>query len=193
MLLFVACTTTPTDTAPPGCMERIGEGSDPTSEADVAALLEAVRPLHPELEDVEVTLHELSSETDFYQAALDVATMDDPPLERAYRVLYNPLQFERDIPRDAVGAILVHELQHLVDYTEMDGEQLSEFALWYASEDISAYERRTDEAALWAGCGEGLIAYREWLYAQLTPEQIEQKKVTYYTPEEIEAWTAANE
>ena len=67
---------------------------------------------------------------------------------------------------------------------------IAAFGLWYATDDVSAYERETDLFALERGCGEGLIAFRTWLYAQLDDEAIAEKQRDYYTPEEIEAWMA---
>jgi len=34
--------------------------------------------------------------------------------------------------------------------------------------------------------------FREWLYAHVIAEVEAQKRIDYYTPEEIEAWMAAN-
>ena len=109
-------------------------------------------------------------------------------------MLYNPAMFPDPPSRIAAGAIIIHELKHVLDYTGMDSDELVDFGLWYASgDDISDYEKQTDEYALESGCAEGLSAYREWVYAHIPKEDLEEKMETYYTPDEIAAWVAANE
>jgi hypothetical protein len=161
--------------------------------SDVERDVEAVRAeLFPELAEVSIEVGEMTSETDFFVANLELSSFDNPPLLRDYLVLHNPEVFDDPPPRSGVIAILAHELKHVVDYTGMDSEALAEFALWYASEDTAAYERETDEHSLALGCGEGLIEYRLWLYDRLEPGAVEEKRRVYYTPEEIEAWMDAN-
>ena len=183
------------DTAALSCEARF-QGSPPTSAEDISALVELARAAYfPTLAGVALELTEIRSEDTFFQANLDLATLDEAPLERTYRVQYNPLVFDDPPPRDAVGAILVHELRHVLDYTELTSEELVDFALWYGAggEEVYAYERATDEYALEAGCGPSLSRYREWLYVHIPPEDVAAKRASYYTPEEIAAWIAANE
>jgi len=161
----------------------------PTDETQMRALVDEVhQAVFPELSEVSIDLVQLESETDFFQANLDLGTVSEPPLERAYRVLYNPHLFDNPPDQSAVAAILVHELTHILDYTEMNSEQLIEFGIWYATSDTAEYERATDEEALWRGCAEGLIAYREWLYEQLDAEDADEKRRVYFTPSEIREW-----
>jgi len=170
--------------------EAISRGQQPVaSAAEIEADLRAVQgALYPELDGVQISLTTLESETDFFVSNLELATFEDPPLDRHYLVLYNPLLLDDPPPRDATVAILAHELKHVQDYTEMDSAELADFAIWYATADIADYEHETDEASLERGCGIGLIHYREWLYARISLEAATEKKRVYYTPEEIEAW-----
>lgn len=189
---LLACSTPPEDDIParqPVCDGRTGDTPGPTDLAGTQDLLTLTRALHVSaLRDVRIDLVEAESEDSFFWANVDLSTAAEDPLERRYLVYVNTAQYA-DPPTEAtVSAILVHELQHIVDYTEMDTAELVEFGLWYASGDIAAYERQTDEAALEAGCAHGLIEYREWLYGQVSAEVEAQKRVDYYTPEEIEAW-----
>ena len=198
LVALLSCTKTPADTAdavqPATCAELMAEPGDASSEAGLQGALEAVRwNLFPELREVSLTLQANSDDSSFFAANLVIATIDDPPLEREYVVIYSTLLLPDPPPYGAVVAILAHELKHVSDYTELDGEALAEFGLWYATaDDISEYERATDEHALALGCGEGLIQYREWLYAHIDPSEVEAKEYNYYTPEEIAAWMAAN-
>jgi hypothetical protein len=195
LLLGCAPADEPSPAAPtvPTCAAAMAAGDPVRSWSELAPLVEQVRTeRYPELADVPLELVELTSETDFFVANLDLATASAPPLERSYRVLANPRLFPNPPPFDAVYAILVHELAHIRDYTELDTTELVEFGLWYATADTTAYERSTDEVALTLGCGAGLKSYRLWLYDQLTEEQADAKRATYYTPDEIDAWMAAN-
>ncbi len=196
LMLMLACAGggDSADTGPLTCTERF-DGDPPADEADIIALVASAREgFFPTLEGVSLEVTTTESPDTYFVANLDLATISEEPLERDYRVLYNPALFDDPPVRIAAGAILVHELKHVLDYTGMDTAELVDFGLWYASgEDISAYEKQTDEYALEAGCAEGLSAYREWIYTHIPEEDLEEKMSTYYTPEEIAAWVAENE
>ncbi len=169
---------------------------DVASPDDLEALHHDVQAvLHPDLEGVAVELVTMTSEADFFYANLDLTTLANDPRERSYRVYYNQGMFE-DLgvpPFAGLVAILGHELKHVQDYTEMDAEEMAQFGVWYATSDVSDYERATDEFVLERGCGPGLIAFREFLYDHVSDEVEAQKRHDYYTPEEIEAWMAEHD
>ena len=176
-----ACALLAQDAAPPG------------DEAALAALLGEVQAtFHPALDGVSIALEAMDSDQDFFVANLDLSTAGEAGPDRDYRVQYGLRVFEDPPPFAATGAILVHELQHIEDYVAMDTAALAEFAIWYAGGDFAEYERATDEVVLEAGCGEGLKAYRLWLYGQVDAGTEAEKRRDYYTPEEIEAWMAAH-
>lgn len=192
---MVACSSTQRDTSARAqtCSERYAGEPPASGEAIQALVAAAVTRDAPALRGLTIQYAEISGASVFFQAGLDVTTLEAPPLERTYTIQYNPALFLDPPSRPAVGAILIHELRHILDYTEMSAEELSAFIAWYlTADDISTYERQTDEYVLERGCGLGLIAYREWLYATIPEEDLEEKKKSYYTPEEIVAWMAAN-
>jgi hypothetical protein len=193
--LLLACVSDPKDTAAASdltCTERF-DGAAPTSEDDLRDIVAiAITNYAVPLEAVSLQYTTISSDSVFFQANLDVTTIEEEPLERTYTLQYNPALFDDPPSQIAVGAILVHELRHVLDYTEMTSEELGAFAAWYITEDVSAYERETDEYALEQGCGEGLTAYREWLYETIPPEDLAEKQRNYYTPDEIREWMAAH-
>lgn len=158
---------------------------------DLAELLADVQvALHPDLEGVPVRLVPMTSASDFFYANLDLTTIGNDPRERAYEVYYNERMFG-DVglpPVDGLVAILGHELKHVQDYTELDTDEMVAFGLWYATSDVAEYERETDLYVLERGCGEGLIAFREFLYDNVSDEVEAQKRLDYWTPEEIRAW-----
>jgi hypothetical protein len=49
------------------------------------------------------------------------------------------------------------------------------------------FERRADLEAIRRGFGAGLIDYRSWVYNNIPPSKIEQKKRNYFSPQEITA------
>ncbi|MFT5687105.1 MAG: hypothetical protein ACI8RZ_008062 [Myxococcota bacterium] len=196
LLLLLACAGGEDSAIPETltCAERF-TGDAPSTEADIVALVESAREgFFPTMSEVSLEVVTMESDDSYFVANLDLTTISEEPLERGYRVLYNPAMFADPPSSLAAGAILVHELKHVLDYTGMDSDELVEFGFWYASgDDISEYEKQTDEYALTSGCAEGLSAYREWVYAHIPAEDLEEKRDTYLTPEEIAAWVAANE
>lgn len=190
--LLLACASPPADSGTPTCADLEQAHARMADVDDVQAALTAVQAaLYPELDGVRVDLVSSESETDFFVANLDLSTLEDAPLSRTYRVLQSTHALPRGVPGDGVVAILAHELKHVLDYTTMDTDALVDFALWYAEGDIAAYERETDEAALERGCAQGLKAYRVWLYDQVDADTRAAKERDYYTPDEIDAWVAA--
>lgn len=177
------------------CAEAAALHRPPTDELELSYVIADVQRLvfGAELRGVEVGLAPLPGETDFFNAGVDLTTADLPGMERRYIIRANSAIFSGDEPPiGATTAILAHELQHVLDYTAMSGDELVDFALEYSEGDISTYERATDEAVLERGCATGLKAYREWLYEQIDAEAEAAKRRDYYTPEEIDAWVAAN-
>jgi len=177
--------------APLTCTERF-TGSAPATEADIVALVASARAgFFPTLGALSLEVSTMESVDRYFVANLDLATISEAPLERDDRVLYSSALFADPPECLAVGAILVHELKHVLDYTALEADALVEFGLWYASgDDISDDEKQTDEYALESGCAAGLSAYQEWVYAHI-PE--EEKQETDYTPAELAAWVAEHE
>jgi hypothetical protein len=169
-------------------------GTPPAGRASVEAKVRTAQDaLFPELGGVRVAVVENADPSSFYAANVDASTLEVDPFDRTYTVVYSTVQLAEPPPHAGVIAILAHELQHIVDYTAMEAREFAEFGIWYATSDVSEYERATDERALELGCGTGLIAYRQWLYGVVDDETEAAKRRDYYTPEEIEAWMAANE
>lgn len=201
LLSLLACTTSKeTDStqldssspALPSCSE-IMENSSPAHTMDeIATILVETRKLVPELETAMIELKPIDSESTFLAANVDLSTAGNEPFERNYIIQINPLLLENPPSGGATVAILVHELKHILDYTEMSSLEFAEFGLWYAQGDVAEYERETDLFSMERGCAEGLIEFRLWLYEQISPETLEEKKENYYTPEEIQEWIEQN-
>jgi hypothetical protein len=175
------------------CAWTLEDHAPAADEAGIEAALALTRAaLYPDLAGVEIALDATDSDEDYFVTSVDLSEPSSGGADRRYLLRYSRLQFLDPIPYAGLAAVLAHELQHARDFVAMDDAALVAWALWYAEGDYAAYERATDEAVLEAGCGRGLIAFREWLYAHVDAETLAEKQRDYYTPEEIEAWMAAH-
>jgi len=57
----------------------------------------------------------------------------------------------------------------------------------------SRFERTADLQTIELGYGPGLESYRKWLYRNIPPSRLEEKKRDYFSPVEIEAILHARE
>lgn len=155
----------------------------------------------PELQGKSIAHHTFQSADVFFESNLDVSTLmpwHSGPVQ--YLVNYNPDLFAKGCPPEAIAGILAHELSHTVDYVNGGIPALLEVVnALRLPQSNQRYEHRTDLRAIFRGYGPGLIAYREWIYGQLTPQDLRQKRATYYTPDEIRwlmdslKWAEAND
>jgi len=113
-----------------------------------------------------------------------------PSKKRHYYLEINPLLYKNNPGEFAIRAILIHELEHVIDYLDLNFYQLSHFGLKYANNTQFRYdyERYTDIKALKRGAGIGLADYRIWIYKQISPKDVVIKKMSYLTPEEIRSF-----
>jgi hypothetical protein len=142
-----------------------------------------------DLKNYNIELRSFKNDTSDYFFYTDVEKAWKSSRFRTYVIYYNERILESELSPEALEAILVHELQHIEDYTQMNFFELAWLAFRYevlGSEDlIIEFERDTDRRVVEKGYGKGLIQYRKWLYKNLKAEEIELKKKTYLTPEEI--------
>jgi hypothetical protein len=186
--------------APCACAQ-LELGGPVTTDGELAALLRQVQHVaYPDLEGVVIGSAPVD-DLAYFRAwtELDTVAIDDGRA-REYTVQFDPVVLSDPPEPAALAALLAHELGHVTDYVEMNSRELAEFALWYATQDpassqgLADYEHETDEAALARGCADGLKAAREWIYthAAADPAVLADKQRNYYTPAEIDGWTAEN-
>lgn len=136
----------------------------------------------PELEGRSLELGSFEEADSFFQSQFEFWSLFGS--RPRYRIEVNPRLLELGCPPEAIDAVLAHELGHTLDYDQegLPGlfKVLSRLLI-----DPRGYEHRTDLQAIFRGYGSGLALYREWIYAQLTPEQVERKRYMYYQPAEI--------
>lgn len=173
-----------------------------SASSEIAALTQQlVAKSFPELQGKTIAHRSFDAPDVFFESNLDIGTL--MPWHRGpvlYLVNYNPALFDKGCPPKAIEGILAHELSHTVDYVTGGIPALlgvvNDLRLPQSNQ---RYERRTDLQAIFRGYGPGLIAYREWIYPQLTPRERRQKRFTYYTPDEIAllmdslAWAKAHD
>jgi hypothetical protein len=143
---------------------------------------------YPSLRQKEIGVETFKSDFDFFQARPRRAWGS---LEKRRYVVRVNVAVCADPPSDsAVEAVLAHELAHLDSYTRMSRLQLIGLGWRYLTDRDGAfvrdYERATDAAAAKAGYAAGLIAYREWVLKNLSPENARRKARMYLDADEIQ-------
>lgn len=106
--------------------------------------------------------------------------------KRIYFVDINTKLYSCSPTKEALVAILAHELKHIDDYKNLKSFGLIKLGLkMVRKKPRSKYERETDYFVMELGLANGIKEYRNWIYDQLTEKALKKKKCYYYTPEEI--------
>lgn len=106
--------------------------------------------------------------------------------KRTYYIDINIKLYNCAPSNSALDAIINHELQHINDYREMNSVGLIKLGVkMLGKKSRSFYERATDFKSLQHGKSQGLLEYRNWIYARLNEKGLKKKKCYYFTPEEI--------
>ena len=153
------------------------------------ALVEEVKQNHfPELHHVKLIVSTFSSDAYFLQAQPVAISLLGLRSNRRYQVQLNLKLLECPPTINALEAILVHELEHVVDYQPMSASKVATHGLRYLlnKKFKRHYERSTDCKVLDRGFHQGLSDYRKWVYQWLKPDELRTKRRLYLTPEEIE-------
>ena len=169
------------------CSKALSAGPESYRIVD-SLLTELRRRSFPELAGVEVTLNQIRSPSDYFTSGTELRTIWNGGRKRSYLVYVNPRLYRDPPSRDALLAVMAHELGHIVDYERRSATGLAGFTVRYLTRDRARYERETDLGALRRGYGCGLIDYREWLYRHVSPAAAAAKRRDYLTPAEIRAW-----
>mmetsp|Transcript_4251 Transcript_4251/g.11880 ORF Transcript_4251/g.11880 Transcript_4251/m.11880 type:complete len:242 (+) Transcript_4251:34-759(+) len=173
----------------------VGVGSDLPGDGPECVKVLVERALHGPLACLtDYKLEVLALEGDYYylRTAPDPQTAALPPKRRTYDLFANPVLCNASGPsEEALYAIVIHELNHILDYTQLGITQFAEFGIQYATNYPFQiwYEHATDYRVLELDLGHGLADYRKWIYGVLPDEEaICQKKLEYYTPKQIAAY-----
>lgn len=168
--------------------QKPSECRPPMSREDFFRLVDDVRNRYfPELREIDLKITTFRSQNSFLQVQPVMSSLFGQKSRRRYTLQLNLKLLECPPHSEALGAILVHELSHIRDYTELSSAQILGLGIKYLSSSKfrASYERSTDYQVLDFGLHEGLAQYREWLYPRLSPKELLKKRKNYLTPEEI--------
>jgi len=145
---------------------------------------EIVQKSYPKIKLQKVHYKTFESETNFFKARFSFGRfLTFRPMR--HLIYVNPKVFTLGAPEDGIRSILAHELAHVLYYTEKNRLELLGLASLASKGFIRKFERKADLETIARGYGEGLIAYREWLYKNIPKEDLSGKRRNYFSPEEI--------
>jgi len=141
----------------------------------------------PELSSIRVSLEEVNLKKSFF--ATDVKNLFKFWMDRDYVIRFHPSILNSKISAESLDAILARELSLIAMYIKMSNFELVVLALRYhfGSNKFQAdFERETDVRTVERGYREGLKSYREWIYTQLSKEEVGEKKKLFMTLDELD-------
>jgi hypothetical protein len=140
----------------------------------------------PELGRIDLRVRAFRSQSDYFRTRFSLSRfLLFMPMR--YFVDINPSLFQRQAPSDGLCAIMAHELAHVVSLSH--GNRIRRLGLIRLISERSTvkFERGADLEAIHRGYGDGLKAYRSWVYTHIPPGKLPQKLRTYFPPDEIRA------
>lgn len=140
----------------------------------------------PELGKAEIRLQILESHVDFFRTRFGLPQFFLGK-KMHYLIRVNPKLFELRAPEGGLEAIIAHELSHVVYYSQGNRVRLFGLTRLLSKTFTARFERWTDLQAISRGYGEGLKAYRQWLYQHVPRNKLEEKRRNYFSPAEIDA------
>ena len=153
----------------------------------IAAVVTSVRQASfPQLADATIEFSPLNSSYIYFESRFTPSSFLFSRNLR-YVMMVNPEAEARHIPDDGLRAILAHELAH-VDYFHRQSRMgLVGLVRLLSARYEAQFERTADLEAIALGYGPGLQAFRTWLYRNVPPDRMEEKRRDYFSPQEIEA------
>jgi hypothetical protein len=145
-----------------------------------------VKESYPELKNADIQVQAFNSESDYFRTGFSFGRFVFARKMR-YIIKVNPRVFESNAPEESVRAILAHELGHVFDFHRKKRIRLLGLIRLSSKGYTAEFERWTDLQAILRGYGEGLKAYRKWLYANVPAKKLAEKQRNYFSPEEIDA------
>jgi len=140
---------------------------------------EVIAASFPDLKNAKFQFKEMHQKGYFFQTSSNLKKKTSS--KRIYTIKINPEIYKLNCPMYALKAVIAHELCHAQDFYDKSVMYVVRKVVFHKSK----YERSTDKCAIARSYGIGLIAYKNWIYKQLTPKQLAKKKKLYLTPEEV--------
>ena len=168
------------------CGESARNTPQPGSLDGIKQIIQSVRQdSFPRLSRADIAVYDLRSSSDYLQARFTVSSFFSRRLQ--YLVFFNQDAIRRQVPTQGLRAIVAHELAHIGYYEDQSRMGLLSLAGLLVPSLTTRFERKADLDAIALGYGRGLQTFRTWLYRNIPPSRVADKKRDYYTPEEIEA------
>jgi hypothetical protein len=153
---------------------------------DIKQVIQSVRlASFPRLSRADIAVYDLRSDSDYLQARFSVSSFFSRKLQ--YLVFFNREAIRRQVPAEGLRAIVAHELAHISYYEDQSRMGLLNLVGLLVPSITTRFERKADLDAIVLGYSRGLQTFRIWLYRNIPPAKVADKKRDYYTPEEIEA------
>jgi hypothetical protein len=146
---------------------------------------EIISASYPELKGTAIQIKLFESKSDYFKARFGVPQFFFGPME--YLVFVNPRVFDRGAPDAGVRAILAHELSHVLYFKTRNRLKLLGLVRLASKTSTHRFERWADLQAISRGYGEGLKEYRQWVYQNIPASKLAAKRLTYFSPDEIDA------
>ena len=144
------------------------------------------RSSFPELVHIDLRVRAFRSQSDYFRTRFSWSRFLLLMPMRYYADV-NPAVLQRQAPSDGVCAIIAHELAHVASLIRGNRTRRLGLIRLISERYTVKFERGADLEAIHRGYGDGLKAYRTWVYNHIPPDRLQQKLRTYFSPEEIEA------
>lgn len=140
---------------------------------------------YPELGRSDIRVKMFRAQSDYFKARFGYPQYFFARMR--YLVFVNPRVFEMQAPEEGVRAIIAHELAHVVYFKRRNRVRLVGLVRLTSRRFTARFERWADLKAISLGYGEGLKAYRQWLYDNVPASKLADKQRNYFSPDEINA------
>ena len=146
---------------------------------------EVIKDSYAELANADVRVQTFSSKSDYFRTTFSYQRFLFG-MKMRYFIKVNPRFLELNAPEAGIRAILAHELGHVFYFQQKNRLRLFGLLRLASKGYTTKFERWTDLQAISRGYGEGLKAYRRWLYDHIPASKLAEKHRNYFSPEEID-------
>ena len=161
-----------------------GGGADDSIAAVRPEIQRVGRSSFPELVHIDLRVRAFRSQSDYFRTRFSWSRFL-LLMRMRYFVDVNPALLQRQAPSDGTCAIVAHELAHVASLSRGNCIRRLGLIRLISERYTVKFERRADLEAIHRGYGDGLKAYRTWVYNHIPPNKLQQKPRTYFSPEEI--------
>ena len=148
-------------------------------------IAEIVDKSYPELKNATIEVKTFESDSDYFRSKFSMSRY--LTLQKMnYIIFVNPQVFQKNAPENGIRSIIAHELAHALYFKDHNRFELMGLVGLSRKTYTAKFERRADLEAISRGFGTGLKEYRAWLYQNIPPKKLKEKKRNYFSPTEID-------